>query len=112
MPPSLPSNILLRCDYKSRLAKRNKTAKRKTKRKFSWHKLATYLKSGIRIRFDPNTSHCIIKNFILLQQPQTAVINKHSAILTSPDFIPANNWIATSADLNSTVQVVEDVVVL
>lgn len=57
-------------------------------------------KCRIRICFDPDSCHCIIKDFILLQQSQAAVVDQDTTILTAPNFITSDYWIAARSESN------------
>jgi hypothetical protein len=51
-------------------------------------------KCWIRICFDPDSCHCVIKDLILLQQTQAAIIDQDTTILSAPNFITSDYWIA------------------
>lgn len=55
-------------------------------------------KCWIRICFDPDSCHCIIKDLILLQQSQAAVVDQDTTILTAPNFITSDYWIAARSE--------------
>jgi hypothetical protein len=55
-------------------------------------------KCWIRIGFDPDSCHCIIKDLILLQQTQAAIIDQDTTILATPNFITSDYWIATRSE--------------
>lgn len=55
-------------------------------------------KCWIRICFDPNTCHCIVKDLILLKESQAAIIDQDATILTAPNFITSDYWIAASSE--------------
>jgi hypothetical protein len=55
-------------------------------------------KCWIRICFDPDSCHCIIKDLILLQESQAAIIDQDTTILTAPNFITSDYWIAARSE--------------
>lgn len=64
MPPSRPSNILFLC-YRNKRNKKINTDQN-DQSKLCDKNANTYLKCWIRISFDPNTRHSIVKYFVLL----------------------------------------------
>jgi hypothetical protein len=55
-------------------------------------------KCWIRICFDPDSCHCIIKDLILLQQSQATVVDQDTTILTAPNFITSDYRIAARSE--------------
>lgn len=50
----------------------------------------------ITIRFDPNSCHGIVEDFILFQDTQSPIVHKHTPVLPSPNFVATDDGIAAS----------------
>ena len=45
---------------------------------------------------DPDPSHGIVKYFIVFDYSQTSVVNQHSTVLSSPDFVSSYHRVAST----------------
>lgn len=67
-------------------------------------------KDGIRICFYPDSCHGIFEYLVVFQNTCSVVVDQHTAVLTTPNFVPGDFRIWTCSDLHSRVEVVEDII--
>ena len=53
------------------------------------------LQRRVAVSFDPHASHRVVEDLVVLDDPQTSVVNEYASILSSPDLITLNERITS-----------------